>query len=165
MVNIYIFYLFIMICCILYRYVKMSAMTPQITGVSIVSSIVGSGAYQGKQQNFASLAFGKGIHRFMSCIMGYIIPLAIPVSVYPASQYHDWWCKEPSHQQLWHWLIFPRIRRPQQFISIRLSDDWWFLYLYVFHAMLPLISTCEGNAVALIMRGFREVTLRHKRLT
>ena len=37
--------------------VIMSAMTPQITRVSIVCSSVGSGADQRKHQSFASLAF------------------------------------------------------------------------------------------------------------
>ena len=41
----------------------MGAMTPQITGVSIVYSTVCSGAYQRKHQSSASLAFERGIHR------------------------------------------------------------------------------------------------------
>ena len=41
----------------------MSAMASQITGVSIVYSIVCSGADQREQQSSASLAFVRGIHR------------------------------------------------------------------------------------------------------
>ena len=44
--------------------VIMSAMASQISGVSIVSSIVGSGADQRKHQSSASLAFAQGIHRW-----------------------------------------------------------------------------------------------------
>ena len=43
----------------------MSAMVSQITGVSIVYSTVCSGADQGKNQCSASLAFVKGIHRWI----------------------------------------------------------------------------------------------------
>ena len=42
----------------------MSAMTSQITGVSIDFSSVGSGADQRKHQSSASLAFVRGIHRW-----------------------------------------------------------------------------------------------------
>ena len=42
----------------------MSAMTSQITGVSIIYSTVCSGADQRKHQSSASLAFVKGIHRW-----------------------------------------------------------------------------------------------------
>ena len=42
----------------------MSAIASQITGVSIVYSIVCSGAHQRKYQNSASLAFVRGIHRW-----------------------------------------------------------------------------------------------------
>ena len=48
-----------------YSDVIMSAMVTQITGVSIVCSIVGSGAYQGKHQRSTSLAFVRGIHRWL----------------------------------------------------------------------------------------------------
>ena len=41
-----------------------SAMASQITGVYIVCSIVGPGAYQRKHQSSASLAFVWGIHRW-----------------------------------------------------------------------------------------------------
>ena len=41
----------------------MSAMAPQITGVSIVRSTVFSGADERKHQSSASLAFVRGIHR------------------------------------------------------------------------------------------------------
>ena len=47
-----------------YSDVIMSAMASQITGVTIVYSIVCSGAYQRKQQSYASLAFVGGIHRW-----------------------------------------------------------------------------------------------------
>ena len=42
----------------------MIAMASQITGVSIVCAIVGSGADQRKHQSSASLAFVRGIHRW-----------------------------------------------------------------------------------------------------
>ena len=42
----------------------MGAMASQITGVSIVYSSVGSGANK-KNQSFASLAFVKGINRWI----------------------------------------------------------------------------------------------------
>ena len=42
----------------------MSAMASQITGVSIVCSIVGSGVDQRKHRSSASLAFVRGIHRW-----------------------------------------------------------------------------------------------------
>ena len=45
--------------------VIMSVMASQITGISIVCSIVGLGADQGKCQSSASLAFVKGIHRWI----------------------------------------------------------------------------------------------------
>ena len=44
--------------------VIMSAMAPQITGVSMVCSIVCSGADQRKHQSSGSLAFARGIHRW-----------------------------------------------------------------------------------------------------
>ena len=44
--------------------VIMSTTTSQITDVSIVYSTVCSGADQRKHQNSASLAYGRGIHRF-----------------------------------------------------------------------------------------------------
>ena len=44
--------------------VIMSAMASQITGVSIVRSVVGSGADQRKHQSSASLAFVRGIPRW-----------------------------------------------------------------------------------------------------
>ena len=47
-----------------YSDVIMSVMASQITGVSIVYSIVCSGAHQRKHQSSASLAFVKGIHRW-----------------------------------------------------------------------------------------------------
>ena len=43
----------------------MGAMASQITGVSIVYSSVGSGANQRKHESSASLAFVKGIHRWI----------------------------------------------------------------------------------------------------
>ena len=46
-----------------YNDVIMSAMGSEITGVSIVYSLVCSGADQRKHQSSASLAFGRGIHR------------------------------------------------------------------------------------------------------
>ena len=46
-----------------YSDVIMTAMTSQITGIPIVCSTVCSGAYQGKYQSSAWLAFVKGIHR------------------------------------------------------------------------------------------------------
>ena len=46
-----------------YSDVIMSAMASQITRVSIVCSIVCSGAYQIKPKSSASLAFVRGIHR------------------------------------------------------------------------------------------------------
>ena len=46
-----------------YSDIIMSAMTYQITDVSIVFSTVGSGADQGKHRRSASLAFVWGIHR------------------------------------------------------------------------------------------------------
>ena len=46
-----------------YNGVMVSAMASQITGVSIVCSIVDSGADQRKHQSFVSLAFVRGIHR------------------------------------------------------------------------------------------------------
>ena len=42
----------------------MSAMAPQLTSLTIVYSIVYSGADQIKYQSSASLAFVKGIHRW-----------------------------------------------------------------------------------------------------
>ena len=47
-----------------YSDVIVSAMAPQITGVSIVCSTICSGADQGKHQSSASLALMKGIHRW-----------------------------------------------------------------------------------------------------
>ena len=47
-----------------YNDVTMRAMASQITGVSIVYSIVGSGADQIRHQSSASLAFVWGIHRW-----------------------------------------------------------------------------------------------------
>ena len=47
-----------------YNDVKKSAMASQITGISIVSSIVGSVADQRTHQSSASLAFVQGIHRW-----------------------------------------------------------------------------------------------------
>ena len=49
-----------------YNDVIMSALASQITGISIVCSTVGSGADQRKHQNFASLIFVRGIHRWPS---------------------------------------------------------------------------------------------------
>ena len=46
-----------------YSDVIMTAMTSQITGIPVVCSTVCSGAYQGKYQSSAWLAFVKGIHR------------------------------------------------------------------------------------------------------
>ena len=48
-----------------YSDVIMSLMASQITGVSIVCSTVGSGAGQRKQKSPASLAFVRGIHRWL----------------------------------------------------------------------------------------------------
>ena len=50
--------------CALYNDFIVSVMASQITGVSIVCSIVGSGADQRKHQSSASLAFVWGIHRW-----------------------------------------------------------------------------------------------------
>ena len=50
--------------CWHYSDVIMSTMAYQITGVSIVYSIVGSGVDQRKHQSYASLAFERGIHRW-----------------------------------------------------------------------------------------------------
>ena len=47
-----------------YSDIIMSTMSSQITGVSIVYSIVCSGAEQTKHQNSASLTFVRGIHRW-----------------------------------------------------------------------------------------------------
>ena len=47
-----------------YSDVIMCAMASQITGVSIICSFVCSGTDQRKHQNFASLAFVRGIHRW-----------------------------------------------------------------------------------------------------
>ena len=47
-----------------YNDVIMSALASQITGVSIVCSMVGSGADQRKHQSSASLAYVRGIHRW-----------------------------------------------------------------------------------------------------
>ena len=47
----------------LIEYVKMSAMSSQITSLTIVYSTVYSGADQRKHQSFASLAFARGIHQ------------------------------------------------------------------------------------------------------
>ena len=46
-----------------YSDVIMSTMESQITGASMVCSIVCSGADQRKHQNSVSLAFVRGIHR------------------------------------------------------------------------------------------------------
>ena len=46
-----------------YNDVIMSAMASQITRITIVYSIIYSGAYQRKHQSYASLAFVRGIHR------------------------------------------------------------------------------------------------------
>ena len=51
------------ICISHYNDVIMSAVASQITSVSIVCSIVASGADQRKHQSSASLAFVRGIHR------------------------------------------------------------------------------------------------------
>ena len=48
-----------------YSNVIMSAMASQITSASIVYSTVCSGADQRKHQGFASLAFVRGIHRWL----------------------------------------------------------------------------------------------------
>ena len=48
-----------------YNDVKMSAISSQITSVSIVYSTVCSGADQRKHQSSASLAFLRGIHRWL----------------------------------------------------------------------------------------------------
>ena len=50
--------------CLHYNDVIMTAMASQITSVSIVCSIVCSGADQRKHQSFASLTFARGIHRW-----------------------------------------------------------------------------------------------------
>ena len=50
--------------CSHYSDVIMSAMATQITSLTIVNSIVYSGADQRKHQCFASLAFVRGIHRW-----------------------------------------------------------------------------------------------------
>ena len=52
--------------CVRYHYtdVIMSAIAPQITSLTIVYSIVYSGADQRKHQSSSSLAFGRGIHRW-----------------------------------------------------------------------------------------------------
>ena len=47
-----------------YSDVIMGAMASQITGLTIVYSTVYSGADQGKHESSASLAFGRGIHRW-----------------------------------------------------------------------------------------------------
>ena len=47
-----------------YNDVIMSAMASQITSLTIVYSIVYSGAYQRKHQSFASLAFERGNHQW-----------------------------------------------------------------------------------------------------
>ena len=47
-----------------YSDVIMSAIASQLTGVSIVCSIVGSGTNQRKHQSWASLAFVWGIHQW-----------------------------------------------------------------------------------------------------
>ena len=47
-----------------YSYVTMSAIASQITGVSVVYSIGGSGPDQRNHQSSASLAFVRGIHRW-----------------------------------------------------------------------------------------------------
>ena len=47
-----------------YSDVARSAMTSQITGVSIACSTAGSGAHQRKHQSSASLVFVRGIHRW-----------------------------------------------------------------------------------------------------
>ena len=51
-------------CFLHYRDVIMSAISTQITGVSIVCAIVCLGADQRKHQSSASLAFVRGIHRW-----------------------------------------------------------------------------------------------------
>ena len=51
-------------CTSHYNDVIMSAMTSQITGVSIICLIVGSGEDQRKHQSSAPLAFVRGIHRW-----------------------------------------------------------------------------------------------------
>ena len=54
---------FVKVTWVHYNDVIMSAMTSQITGVSMVCSTVCSDADQRKQQSSASLAFVRGIHR------------------------------------------------------------------------------------------------------
>ena len=68
-----------------HRDVIMNAMTPHVTGVSIVCSTVGIGADQRKHQSSVSLAFVRRIHRWLV-----YSPLKGPVTQYVHTYRHAW---------------------------------------------------------------------------
>ena len=77
--------------------VTMSMMASLITGVSIDYSIVSLGADQRKHQNSASLAFVRGIHRWLvnSPHKGPVTPKVFPFDDV-IMESCGWWCMEPN---------------------------------------------------------------------
>ena len=110
----------------------MRPMASQIIGVSSVYWTVCSGAYQGKHQSSASLAFVRGIHRW-------------PVVSLPNIQQRGicfiWWRQHGNTIGLWEpWLL----ASPRQHVRvISMHSPWWLLLEPL--ARLPLFKSGQWN--------------------
>ena len=109
-----------------YGDVIMSAVVSQITGVSIVCSIVCSGTNQRNHQRSASLAFVRGIHRW---------PVDFP---------H----KGPVTRKMFPFddVIMPRILRPQN-QKIRVENGRCLIYNYIFTLSATVMMTSSNGNI------------------
>ena len=110
--------------------VIMSAMASLITGVSIVSLIVCSGADQRNHQRSASLAFVRGIHRWpvesfhQGPVMREMLPFDDVIMFYSAAMCNPscGWVIVASHY---------RMQEPQHDFGFDLANLWFYIrYIY-----------------------------------
>ena len=110
----------------------MAAMASQITGVSIVSSTVCSGADQRKHQSFASLAFFKGIQRW---------PVYSPQRASNAENVTIWWL----HNISWALSRIDKKTSSAQAISLELCENKHMVLSYTQYCDQLSLSSNHAN--------------------
>ena len=116
-----------------YNDVIMSAMTSQITGVSIVHLTVCSGADQRKHQSSASLAFVRGLHTWPvnSPHKGPVTRKMFPFDdvIMSTLVLVTAWCHQPtSHYLSQYWprsMMTYGVTRPQ-YVKSQDNNYWWY---------------------------------------
>ena len=116
-----------------YNDVIMGTMTPQITSLAIVYSTVYSGAGQRKHQSSASLAFVRGIHRWIPHTNG---QLREKVSI--------WWRHHGNR-----WPVMPIAQLDD--LSVQISET----RLYIMHYTKYTHDWCFGIFCAVIVHFSR----------